>query len=416
MLNRLVSLFNTILRSFFMLLFLTTIPARGEAAVVRAILFYSPSCGHCHYVITELLIPMVEEYGDQLQIIGIDISEPDGSAIFSATLETFDIPMELAGVPFLVIGDQVLIGSQDIPDRFPGLVEIHLAQGGVDWPLIPGLAEALTEGETADSGTAEPEATTAVTATPDVVLPVTINEEIQAESSLIVQSQSLEETPTTSGSAELISSESPGPRSLSVAKKVALDPVGNSLSILILIVMVVVVIYQIIYFQRPTRGTLPDWHDWAIPIICLVGLVVAGYLAYVETADVTAVCGPVGDCNTVQQSVYARLFGILPVGILGLIGYLAILFVWLISRFVSRDMKAKASLVIFGMALCGTIFSIYLTFLEPFVIGATCAWCLSSAVLITLLYWLSSGKAKRAVGILAKPSKKYKHSRLTQRS
>ena len=37
------------------------------------------------------------------------------------------------------------------------------------------------------------------------------------------------------------------------------------------------------------------------------------------------------------------------------------------------------------MTFGGTLFSIYLTFLEPFVIGAVCAWCLTSAVVMTLL-------------------------------
>jgi uncharacterized membrane protein len=36
------------------------------------------------------------------------------------------------------------------------------------------------------------------------------------------------------------------------------------------------------------------------------------------------------------------------------------------------------------------MFSIYLTFLEPFVIGATCIWCLTSAVIITLIMLLSA--------------------------
>jgi uncharacterized membrane protein len=48
------------------------------------------------------------------------------------------------------------------------------------------------------------------------------------------------------------------------------------------------------------------------------------------------------------------------------------------------------------MSVLGVLFSVYLTFLEPFVIGATCAWCLSSAVLMTALMWLSAGD-----GILA---------------
>ena len=66
--------------------------------------------------------------------------------------------------------------------------------------------------------------------------------------------------------------------------------------------------------------------------LAIVGLVAAAYLAYVETAAVTAVCGPVGDCNTVQQSAYARLFGVLPIGVLGLAGYAAILGAWLVAR------------------------------------------------------------------------------------
>jgi uncharacterized membrane protein len=48
------------------------------------------------------------------------------------------------------------------------------------------------------------------------------------------------------------------------------------------------------------------------------------------------------------------------------------------------------------MALGGTVFSIYLTALEPFVIGATCAWCLTSAAAISLVYWLSVPPAAAA--------------------
>jgi len=44
-----------------------------------------------------------------------------------------------------------------------------------------------------------------------------------------------------------------------------------------------------------------------------------------------------------------------------------------------------ARLAFFGMALFGVIFSIYLTYLEPFVIRAVCMWCLSSAVIMTLI-------------------------------
>ena len=123
----------------------------------------------------------------------------------------------------------------------------------------------------------------------------------------------------------------------------------------------------------------------------------AGYLAYVETAQVEAVCGPVGDCNTVQQSEYARLFGILPIGVLGLIGYIAIAAAWGIARFGNGSLTNLAALALFTMTVSGTLFSIYLTFLEPFVIGATCAWCLTSAILMTTLMLLSIRPAKLAI-------------------
>ena len=57
-----------------------------------------------------------------------------------------------------------------------------------------------------------------------------------------------------------------------------------------------------------------------------IGLAVAGYLTYVETQAVAAVCGPVGDCNAVQTSSYSKLFGLIPVGLIGMAGYVAILF------------------------------------------------------------------------------------------
>jgi len=46
------------------------------------------------------------------------------------------------------------------------------------------------------------------------------------------------------------------------------------------------------------------------------------------------------------------------------------------------------------MTLGGTLFSVYLTFLEPFVIRATCAWCLTSAILMTalLLFTVTPGR------------------------
>jgi uncharacterized membrane protein len=97
----------------------------------------------------------------------------------------------------------------------------------------------------------------------------------------------------------------------------------------------------------------------------------------------------VGDCNTVQQSPYARLFGVLPIGVLGVAGFVAILVAWGARRWASGRAAAWASITLLVLTGLGTLFSVYLTFLEPFVIGATCLWCLSSAVIMTALYGLA---------------------------
>ncbi len=168
---------------------------------------------------------------------------------------------------------------------------------------------------------------------------------------------------------------------------------GFELAIAVLIGMILAVIYVVIQIIRAMQGasvgSSAPWRERAFVALSVLGMAIAGYLAYVETQAVAAFCGPVGDCNTVQSSPYAKLFGVLPIGVLGVIGYIAILGVWLWGRWGSGWFAAYAPLFVLGMTLFGVLFSIYLTYLEPFVIGAVCIWCVSSAVIMTLLMLLS---------------------------
>jgi uncharacterized membrane protein len=59
--------------------------------------------------------------------------------------------------------------------------------------------------------------------------------------------------------------------------------------------------------------------------------------------------------------------------------------------------KGIAAIAMFGFAIFGVSFSIYLTFLEPFVIGATCLWCLSSATIMGLILPLTTGPVRTAI-------------------
>lgn len=362
------NIFLTLLLIAFLALPQTTVLAQTDTPVVHAVLFYSPTCGHCELVINNTLLPMLDQYGGQLQIAGIDVSQQQGQAFFKSAMQKFNL--DSAGVPFLVIENTYLIGSVDIPEKFPAMVEIYLAQGGVDWPDIPGLTELL------DVPQDSPEPTTAQSEAPPVA-PEPASAAPAASS------------PTTTPSLPGMHTDSSNWRD-----KFARDPLGNTLSVILLLGMIASIVWAVYFFQRTDGVSIKANWAWIIPVLCLVGFGVAGYLAYVETAQTTAVCGPVGDCNTVQQSEYARLFGILPIGVLGLVGYVVIFLAWLVTRLSSGRPAEFAILAIFFMTALGTLFSIYLTFLEPFVIGATCAWCLTSAILMTALMLLSVGPAK----------------------
>ncbi|HNT73874.1 MAG TPA: vitamin K epoxide reductase family protein [Anaerolineae bacterium] len=379
--------FCYVLLSLCLLSGLLALPAAADAAVVRAVMFYSPSCGHCHYIVSEVLPPLLEKYGDQFMIVGVNVAEEGGQALYQAAITQFAIPDERLGVPTLIIGDSVLVGSGEIPDQLPGLIETYLAQGGLDWPAIPGLAEALA----ASAPTSEPP-------TPSPTpLSAAVVETAPAATAVVPTATA---APTIPG----IVTDDGGWRA-----RFARDPLGNGISIAVLVGMIVSVLYQGIALTRaPGEAALRRW-TWAIPPLVVLGVIVAGYLAYVETQQVAAVCGPVGDCNAVQQSEFALLLGFLPIAVLGLMGYVGIGAAWGVARYMPDPWANLAKLALVGMAWFGIAFSIYLTFLEPFVIGATCAWCLTSAVVMTALFWViaplasSTWSALRAAGRAPQP-------------
>jgi uncharacterized membrane protein len=356
----------------------TVVAQSGNAAVVRAVLFYSPACSHCHHVIDEVLVPMVNEYGDQLQIAGIDISQPGGSQLYHAAIGHYQIPDERRGVPTLVVDDVVLVGSGEIPEQFPTLFEEGLAAGGIDWPDIPGLAEILSAAEAEPSPTA---------ASPATATPVTASATVPPATTTPLPSPTATSAPPvlTVGEDEILSGEAQEPPP---------DPLGFTLAGVVLAGMVVACCYAAGRFtlaqRRPLRlngDSIAHTKTWAVPLLALMGLGVAAYLAYVEVKHVEAVCGPVGECNIVQGSDYALLLGI-PVAVWGVLNYLAIGVLWAGQRYLTGRWANLSALGLLGLTSFGTLFSIYLTCLELFVVRAICAWCLSSAVITTLIMLL----------------------------
>jgi uncharacterized membrane protein len=90
--------------------------------------------------------------------------------------------------------------------------------------------------------------------------------------------------------------------------------------------------------------------------------------------------------------------------VLGVAGYVAILAAWSWGRLRNDGLAAYAPLAVFAMTVIGLLFSLYLTYLEPFVIAAVCAWYLASSVIMTLLALFSLRPALPALMRLGRMS------------
>jgi uncharacterized membrane protein len=123
----------------------------------------------------------------------------------------------------------------------------------------------------------------------------------------------------------------------------------------------------------------------AAAIVAIAGIGVATYIAIVEGGGGTPKCVVGGGCETVANSRYAHLAGI-NVAVIGITGYVVLLIAALIPGDIGR----------FGgfiAALIGVGFSLYLTYLELFVIDAICEWCVTSACLMALSLAIAAARA-----------------------
>lgn len=378
--------------------------------VVYAVMFYSPSCPHCHTVMDRDVPQWKDEFGDQIQILYIDVRGQEGNRIVFAACEELGVPRErCGGVPMMVIGDQVMFGSMDIPARTPQLVRSGLAAGGIPVPEFGGLRDLY---------------------------------ERQQEAQAAAMAESAAEAEAAAAGNNILQE---APVDANVWDRFTADPVANTIAVIVLVGLLASLFVVLRYgavralsFYRPvlnvtaiaalliagslvleggdTLATILSVgtatllgiaavmlfasyrREWVVPVVVVAGVLAAVYLSYVEVGEYEAVCGAIGDCNAVQQSEYAMLFGVLPVGVLGLIGYVGILGMWAAAQKwdASHDYGRLARVLLLGMVLFGVVFSAYLTFLEPFVIGASCAWCLTSALVMLLLLWLVAPEGRDA--------------------
>ncbi|MGB7589327.1 MAG: vitamin K epoxide reductase family protein [Solirubrobacterales bacterium] len=139
--------------------------------------------------------------------------------------------------------------------------------------------------------------------------------------------------------------------------------------------------------RAPQEGTLRA----AATFAAAFGIGVATYIAIADAGGGAPVClaGGTG-CQTVANSSYSHLLGV-NVAIFGIVGYVLLLLTALLRGDAARMGGFLTALIGFG-------FSVYLTYLELFVIDAICQWCVVSAVLMTILFGLNAIRMLAYVG------------------
>jgi uncharacterized membrane protein len=120
-------------------------------------------------------------------------------------------------------------------------------------------------------------------------------------------------------------------------------------------------------------------------LAALAGLFVATYLALFKLGYIGNLVCAVGSCEVVQTSKWATLLGY-PVAVWGVVYYVAVLAVALAGLSPSFADNRRLSQLLVLMTATGVLFSLWLTYLELFVIDAICMWCVVSAVLATTLF------------------------------
>lgn len=124
-----------------------------------------------------------------------------------------------------------------------------------------------------------------------------------------------------------------------------------------------------------------------IRLVVLPGFAAATYLTYTKLFDVPIACGPSHGCGVVATSEWSELFGI-PVTLLGMLTYIAIF----ASTFFKHE---NAKLLAAFLAVIGVCFSGWLQYQSLFVMKHACPYCITSAIAMLLLSFLTVWRVLR---------------------
>jgi uncharacterized membrane protein len=119
-------------------------------------------------------------------------------------------------------------------------------------------------------------------------------------------------------------------------------------------------------------------------LLSSIGFLISAYLLWTYTTGTPIACSA-GGCEIVRESPYSYIFGI-PQPLLGILFYLALMFLIIGQNTFTRIIKIRTIYLYIALTGFGFIYSLYLSYLEAFVIKAFCVWCVASGIIATSLF------------------------------
>ena len=129
---------------------------------------------------------------------------------------------------------------------------------------------------------------------------------------------------------------------------------------------------------------------YLLPVASIFGFADALYLTYSRFNGIPISCS-IGGCHDVLNSTYAFIYGI-PISLFGIPHYglffiTSIVLIILLQK--NHSILQKLSLLLLVWSAVAFMSTLYLVFLQLFVIKAICLYCMGSAIISTILFWVS---------------------------
>jgi uncharacterized membrane protein len=134
-----------------------------------------------------------------------------------------------------------------------------------------------------------------------------------------------------------------------------------------------------------------------VAMLALAGIFISLYLTLYKLGVIGVLSCSIGSCETVNTSKWSLFLG-LPVAAWGLLFYIDVFVLAFVGTLQRFEFEPVISLVLVIEAAMGVLFSAWLTYLELGVIQAICIWCVTSAVVVTLILIVSAADLREMRG------------------